>query len=42
MSLYLNLLAQNDLEKASKIVKDLDVPMPSDLVMADTEEECIK
>ena len=31
LSLYINLLAQNDLESASKIVKDLEVPVPSDM-----------
>jgi hypothetical protein len=47
LSLYINLLAQNDLESASKIVKDLDVPTPSDLFpQADqegwTEEDCLR
>jgi hypothetical protein len=41
------LLAQNDLESASKIAKDLEVPTPSDLFpQAEqegwTEEECLR
>lgn len=47
LSLYINLLAQNDLESASKIVKDLEVPAPSDLFSQAeqedrTEEECLR
>jgi len=48
MSLYIDLLAEKDIEKASKIVKDMDMPMPSDtfdskVVEAEgwTEEDCI-
>jgi hypothetical protein len=48
MGLYVNLLAEKDLEKASKIVKDMDMPMPSDVLDAKmveekgwTEEDCI-
>ena len=48
MSLYINLMAEKDLEKASKIVRDMDMPLPSDAVdtkLVDekgwTEEDCI-
>ena len=48
MSLYIDLLAEKDIEKASKIVKDMDMPMPSDtfdskVVEAEgwAEEDCI-
>ena len=48
MSLYINLMAEKDLEKASKIVKEMDMPLPSDAFDAKmveeqgwTEEDCI-
>jgi signal recognition particle subunit SRP72 len=47
LSQYINILAQSDLESASKIVKDLDVPAPSDLFpQADQEgwgeDDCLR
>jgi hypothetical protein len=39
MSLYINLLAEKDVEKASKIVKDMELPMPSDVFDAKMVEE---
>ena len=47
LSLYLNLLAQEDLESANKIVKDLEIPAPSDLFpQAEqegwNEEDCLR
>jgi|TARA_B110000285_G_C15105919_1_gene607941 hypothetical protein len=48
MSLYINLMAEKDLEKASKIIKDMDMPLPSDTYDSKmveekgwTEEDCI-
>lgn len=48
MSLYVNLMAEKDLEKASKLIKDMDMPLPSDTFDANiiqekglTEEDCI-
>jgi hypothetical protein len=32
MGLYINLLAEKDLEKATKIVKNMDMPVPSDIL----------
>jgi|TARA_B110001450_G_scaffold249856_1_gene267753 hypothetical protein len=48
MSLYVNLMAEKDLEKASKLIKDMDMPLPSDTFDSKiiqekglTEEDCI-
>jgi len=46
MSLYLNLLCERDLEKASKIQRDLPMLSPSDLIDLTgkdgwTEEDCL-
>jgi len=48
MSIYLNLLSEKNIDKASKIQKDMQIPSPSDLFdfatvekEGWTEDECI-